>query len=182
LAVYLNRGIPPEYNDEGDSYVINQKCIRNGILSFEQARRQKKSFNSEKRMRIGDVLINSTGTGTLGRTAQVWRIKQNCTVDSHVTIVRPFEDYEKFWFGFTLLSFESLFETMGEGATNQTELKRQKIADVQVLVPKKGLRQQFDEFAADVIAQINNLNCQNNELRKARDLLLPRLMNGEIAV
>jgi hypothetical protein len=32
------------------------------------------------------------------------------------------------------------------------------------------------------IAQTNNMHAQNQQLRAARDLLLPRLMRGEIAV
>jgi type I restriction enzyme S subunit len=40
----------------------------------------------------------------------------------------------------------------------------------------------FDEFALDVFAQIKNLASQNQKLRAARDLLLPRLMSGELAV
>jgi type I restriction enzyme, S subunit len=41
---------------------------------------------------------------------------------------------------------------------------------------------QFDDAASSGFTQISNLMRQNEQLRKARDLLLPRLMNGEIAV
>jgi type I restriction enzyme S subunit len=40
----------------------------------------------------------------------------------------------------------------------------------------------FDEFASPLFVQIENLDIQNKKLRAARDLLLPRLMSGEIAV
>jgi type I restriction enzyme S subunit len=40
----------------------------------------------------------------------------------------------------------------------------------------------FDEFAVDVFAQVKKLASQNQKLRQARDLLLPRLMKGELAV
>jgi type I restriction enzyme S subunit len=40
----------------------------------------------------------------------------------------------------------------------------------------------FDEQVQPMLAQINALGQQNQKLRAARDLLLPRLMRGEIAV
>ena len=49
-------------------------------------------------------------------------------------------------------------------------------------LPPKMLLQQFDEFASRCFEQIWCLMQQNRNLEKARDLLLPRLMNGEIAV
>jgi type I restriction enzyme S subunit len=51
-----------------------------------------------------------------------------------------------------------------------------------VLWPNSSLRAQFEEYVADISAQISNLKRQNKRLAEARDLLLPRLMNGEIAV
>jgi type I restriction enzyme S subunit len=41
---------------------------------------------------------------------------------------------------------------------------------------------QFDSFAYDVVKQVRILKKQEAALKQARDLLLPRLMNGEIAL
>ncbi|TQE98530.1 MAG: restriction endonuclease subunit S [Spiribacter salinus] len=51
-----------------------------------------------------------------------------------------------------------------------------------VPVPPRVLGTLFDEAVAGTFAQIANLDRQNHNLAQARDLLLPRLMNGEIAV
>jgi type I restriction enzyme S subunit len=37
---------------------------------------------------MGDILVNSTGVGTLGRVAQVLGVDEPTIVDSHVTVVR----------------------------------------------------------------------------------------------
>ncbi len=182
LTIVVGRGITPIYDDEGEFIVINQKCIRNKDLNFELARRQIKEFKEEKQVRFGDVLINSTGTGTLERVAQLWINIPKCTVDSHVTIVRPKEDLEKVWFGFSLLPLENIFESMGEGSTNQTELNPRKIREITLLLPRKELRFEFEEFATDITNQISNLKSQDIKLNSARDILLPRLMNGDITV
>jgi len=52
----------------------------------------------------------------------------------------------------------------------------------EVLVPPKRLLTAFDEIAEPTFSQARSLRHQNQKLSAARDLLLPRLMSGEIAV
>jgi type I restriction enzyme, S subunit len=182
LTTLLNRGIAPQYDDEADGLVINQKCIRGGRLNLSLARHQSREFKPERQVRRGDVLVNSTGEGTLGRVAQVLAPIANCTVDTHVTIVRPKPESGIHYFGQALMEWEPRFSTMGRGATNQTELSRSQIGEVEVLVPSRTLVQQFEGFSDPLFRQVATLMEQNERLRAARDLLLPRLMSGEIAV
>lgn len=51
-----------------------------------------------------------------------------------------------------------------------------------VLVPNRKLIEQYDDQVKDTYAQINMLRSQNAKLAQARDLLLPKLMSGELAV
>ena len=50
------------------------------------------------------------------------------------------------------------------------------------MVPKKVCLEQFNDIAEPLLEQVHTLRQQCIRLVKARDLLLPRLMNGEIAV
>tara|TARA_R110000851_G_scaffold333554_1_gene516487 strand:+ start:78558 stop:79760 length:1203 start_codon:yes stop_codon:yes gene_type:complete len=179
---YLNRGITPKYSDDGEYVVINQKCIRNRVLSLELARTQSKEYKEEKAVRLGDILINSTGTGTLGRVAQVWDECEKTCVDTHVTIVRPATYIPYLWLGYCLLGMERRLEDMGEGATNQKELKRQYVADISILRPSNSLMEMFHNTVLDNTKQIQNLMKTNKSLSQTRDLLLPKLMNGELTV
>jgi len=61
-------------------------------------------------------------------------------------------------------------------------LDRKAVHRVEILLPPKKVIGLFDEFASPLFAQIENLSTQNDKLRSARDLLLPRLMSGAIAV
>jgi type I restriction enzyme S subunit len=182
VADYLNRGMAPKYDDEGEYTIINQKCIRNRLLTLDLARKQAKDYGEEKSVRKYDVLINSTGTGTLGRVAQCWIDMEKTTVDTHVTIVRPSEKVAPLWFGYSLLSLEKVFEDMGEGATNQKELKRAYVSAYKIKVPSTSLMNAFDAIVDSGVKQIANLIDQNKRLAEARDIILPRLMNGDIAV
>jgi type I restriction enzyme S subunit len=182
LTVFLNRGITPLYNDDAEGLVINQKCIRDGRLDLSSVRHQSRQFKPDRQVRPGDVLVNSTGEGTLGRIAQVLAPVPNCTVDTHVTIVRPMADLGTHYFGQALLAWEPQFSTMGRGATNQTELSRHQIGAAEILVPLRSLVLRFGEIAEPAFRQVSVLMEQNQKLRAARDLLLPRLMSGEIEV
>ncbi len=51
-----------------------------------------------------------------------------------------------------------------------------------VLMPSNTLRSLFEEHATTIHKQFDSLTLQNAKLAQARDLLLPRLMNGDIAV
>ena len=178
----LARGIAPLYDEDAEGLVINQKCIRGGRLNLSSARHQSRDFKADLQVQAGDVLVNSTGEGTLGRVAQVLTPVANCTVDTHVTIVRPAATINPYYFGEALKEWEPRFKTMGRGATNQTELSRSQIGDVNVVFPSQPLVKQFEALAEPISRQIANLIEQNEKLRTARDLLLPKLMSGEIAV
>jgi type I restriction enzyme S subunit len=134
VCAFLNRGISPKYVEQGGICVLNQKCIRDHRVSYEQSRRHDsvaKSVSAERYIQLGDVLVNSTGTGTLGRVAQVRDIPtEPTTVDSHVTIVRPkpgkfFQDF----FGYMLIFIEESIKEAGEGCGGQTELARSVLAE-----------------------------------------------------
>jgi type I restriction enzyme S subunit len=87
--------------------------------------------SADKLVRVGDVLVNSTGTGTLGRVAQVRdEPHEPTTVDSHVTIVRPKDGlFFPEFFGYALIAIENQIQEGGEGCGGQTELARSKLAN-----------------------------------------------------
>lgn len=149
---------------------------------MDLARSQSKKVPPNKIVRYGEVLINSTGQGTLGRVAQFLRTVENCTVDSHVTIARPNEGMPMFLFGQHIASMEDYLASMERGATNQTELSKNVVTEVPYLSPCHSISNQFESVAKDNANQIENLIKQNIHLTKARDLLLPNLMKGEVMV
>ena len=130
----LNRGVSPAYLEKGGVCVLNQKCIRNHEVSYEPARRHDdatKKVAEERFIQRGDVLVNSTGTGTLGRVAQVRNEPEEAaTVDSHVTIVRAKPGlFHLEFFGYMLVVIEEAIKEAGDGCGGQTELARSVLAE-----------------------------------------------------
>jgi type I restriction enzyme S subunit len=180
LAALITRGISPAYDEAAEGRVINQKCIRDGRLSLIHVRRQSKKVPREKFVQVGDVLVNSTGVGTLGRVAQVHEPIADCTVDSHVTIVRPKETPE--FFGRTLVEAEAHFIAQGVGSTGQTELSRERIGATPIVVPPNALRTMFCRVVSPMNRMVLCCMKKNEILRATRDLLLPKLVSGEVSV
>lgn len=184
VAKSLNRGVAPRYTDDlSQLYVLNQKCIRDGRVSLAPSRRTLfDKVPGDKMLRMYDVLVNSTGVGTLGRVAR-WTRNERCTVDSHVTIVRfdPAK-IDPVCAGFAMLEAEAEIESLGQGSTGQTELGRAQLSGLRITVPSK-------ERAAKLRPTLDALENRGDSaleeslsLAQLRDTLLPKLMSGEIRV
>lgn len=183
LASVIKRGISPDYADQSEQQVINQKCIRGGRLSLAEARPHTTVVPEEKLLRFGDVLINSTGVGTLGRAAVFDMQADGLTCDSHVTILRPKDvALSGEFLAYTIQLLQPYFESMASGSTGQAELSRELISRTKVLVPTSDLLKRFSEVAAPIRKQKRLLTDQNARLSATRDQLLPRLISGKLRV
>ncbi len=185
LTTYLSRGLTPSYLEEGGVAVLNQKCIRGGWINMGPARRHDSKVRKVegRKLQPGDILVNSTGVGTLGRVAQVVTLEEPMVVDSHVTVVRvnP-EIITPEYLGVLVRLKEREIEYMAEGSTGQTELSRVKLGELPIIVPDDRRVQLFSE----IVSALNNKRALNwkesKTLSYIRDTLLPKLMSGELRV
>ena len=94
--------------------------------------------------------------------------------------------YVKDFKGNPVLFLLHLLESQISGLQSDTAavpgLNRNVLHALNVPTPPKTLCNQFDEFATVNYQQIGILRLATKKLQTARDLLLPRLMNGEITV
>jgi type I restriction enzyme, S subunit len=167
LSTLLKRGITPSYTDEHLVKVVNQKCIRGFQINLDLARYTdpvKKSVSDEKYLENFDVLVNSTGVGTLGRVAQIFEINQPTTADSHVTIIRPSQKIvDPLYFGYYMKSIQKNIEMLGEGSTGQTELSRVLLSDLEIDIIENIEQQRIVSEFLKVIDTKIELNQQVNK-------------------
>lgn len=183
-AALLNRGASPRYTDGEDGVVVlNQKCVRGGNVDLGPARRTERgAVRAGTFLQINDVLVNSTGVGTLGRVA-TWAWDEEATVDSHVTIVRP--DPGRVVpevFGLAMMQLQSEIEGLAEGSTGQTELARQQLGPLPVLVPRRDTQIRLGELARVLTDRSIAAQLESQKLAALRDALLPELMSGRLRV
>ena len=147
LCSFLSRGKSPKYSDAPNLYpVFAQKCnLKDGGISLSQARFLDEATLSkwpEKyHLKEGDVLVNSTGTGTVGRT-RIFKEKYlgnypYVVPDSHVSVVRVYEDINSKFIFLCLYCNESqeYFSKNLAGSTNQKELYIDVIGDRIIMLP-----------------------------------------------
>ena len=80
------------------------------------------------------------------------------------------------------LELQPEFEAMGVGSTGQTELGRAAIAEVKVVVPPDIMRQRFSQCVGSLRHLGVRLQNASERLEEMRDLLLPKLVTGQIDV
>lgn len=186
-AASISRGVTPQYYKDEDAspvLVLNQKCIRDGWVTPELARlmNPRAREKSQAIARLDDLLVNSTGQGTLGRVAR-WHSDDPIYVDSHVTVVKadPRRIYPVLM-PYLVFPLQDEIEHMATGSTGQTELSPSRLA--QLNVPLLSLEEQRPLSARLVAleAQAHYCQVQSLKLTELRDALLPELMSGRMRV
>ena len=92
----ISRGKTPKYSDNGKVLVLAQKCNQWDGIHLDRCLKTETSelirYTDSYLLKVGDIVINSTGGGTVGRTGYVSNsiIKEQQVVwDTHITVVRP---------------------------------------------------------------------------------------------
>ena len=147
LCLFLSRGKSPVYSNNDKEYpVFAQKCnLKEGGISLEKSLfldpATLPKWPIEFRLKTGDVLVNSTGTGTVGRTRlfdeQVLGPYPFVVPDSHVSVIRTFNQISSEYV-YIILSSEfgqQYFADNLAGSTNQKELYIAAIAELQFPLP-----------------------------------------------
>ncbi len=148
---FISRGKSPSYVELSDLAVINQACIYWNGLNFDKVKYNDASYSGDRILQFGDVLVNSTGTGTLGR-ANVFVLRnadKRYMADSHVTIIRGsascYPVYIKCYLEQKKIQ-DAVYRNCVSGSTNQIELSKEKFKMLELPVPPMALQQQFVAF------------------------------------
>ena len=128
----IKRGKSPTYSNDGKALVFAQKCnVKKGGIDLSLALKLDDKvlpkYPTEEYMENEDVIINSTGGGTMGRVGFYHSSDNPSNVivvpDSHITIIRSSNSVSAPYVYYFLKSSQRYLETLGDGSTNQTELK-----------------------------------------------------------
>ena len=162
----IRRGKSPKYTDASGTLVFAQKCntkyagIDIGLALYLDESTLSK-YPADEYMQDGDVVINSTGTGTLGRVG-LYQIADNRSCipivpDSHVTVIRSFSNIQSFYLYAFLKANQSNLEKKGEGSTNQKELKPITLKELLVPMPPIAEQKQISATIMRIFSIINTI-------------------------
>lgn len=170
VTSYIAKGIPPKYVEEANDdtiCVLNQKCNRNFRISYDDSRLHNnaaKKVPDVKMLKPGDVLINSTGTGTAGRVAQIWDIEAPTTIDGHMILMRPTDEIDPLYYGYAVKAFQAAIESYAEGSTGQTEINKTRLQNETIIMYPVDKDEQSK--IARILAAIDEKILLNEEVNK----------------
>ena len=115
-------------------------------------------YSDDEYMQDGDVVINSTGTGTLGRVG-IYHTTDNhfglIVPDSHVTVIRAPHSIRAFYMYAFMKANQSELEKKGEGSTNQKELKPLALKEMLIPIPPHS---EQERIVATITAAISTIS------------------------
>jgi type I restriction enzyme S subunit len=147
VCEFMRRGKSPIYCDISPYPMFAQKCNQPTHITLEKCKfcipSKYLKFSEEYQLRENDIVVNSTGTGTLGRVG-LFRMSylepygyKSIVADSHVMIVRSakiaFSVYV-YWY----MKQDWVYKWINDnanGSTNQKELYPQTLAQLSIPLP-----------------------------------------------
>ncbi|MBA3868761.1 MAG: restriction endonuclease subunit S [Anaerolineae bacterium] len=189
---FISRGYAPSYVDQSNVLAIGQRCVQ--LRGFDASSARPHDANRMDLVLIAkphDVLLNSTGTGTIGRSC-VFEENRLFVVDGHVTVLRLNDDAEgtdSSWLNFLIQSpcFQRHLELhCYTGSTNQIELSRSQLEFTEIWLPKPKEQRAISAILEAVESAIHYTEQLIAKLKQVRAGLLHDLLtfgidyNGEL--
>ena len=140
----IKRGKSPKYADKSNFLAFAQKCnVKTGGIDLGLALYLDENsitrYSETDNLVQGDIVINSTGGGTMGRVGfyetQVPAGIKGVYPDSHVAVIRSIGNINQHYLYYVLKLNQPVLEKCGTGSTNQTELKPAVLADFVIPLP-----------------------------------------------
>ena len=132
-------------------------------------------------VRHGDIIWSCVRPNRRSH-AVIWHPRSNLIVSTGFAVLTPRTVPTAFlYFATTTDAFVGYLENHARGAAYPAVVAGD-FERAELLVPSRTLLAFFNDFVEPILSQIHSLRDQNRKLHAARDLLLPRLMSGEIAV
>ena len=171
--------------DEGLN-LINLKNIgafggfrRNGTKTYNG------KYKENQVVKTGDLVIGVTDMTqdrrTVGAAALIPTIEGLSVISAD--LVKVVSDVPHIYlYSLCRYGFYSKYFSQFANGANVLHLKPSALLNKKLLLPTKDLIDSFAEKASAMIGLIDELNIENDNLKKQRDLLLPRLMSGKLEV
>ena len=172
ICVYLQRGKSPIYSDIKKYPVVSQKCNQWSGFTLEPAKylapEVLEKYSDERYLKKHDILINSTGLGTVGRVCLFKTDSKYPIVvaDSHVTVVRSTRLISEIYIKYFLSSphIQDNIEDMCSGSTKQKELALNTIKNLLIPLPPLAEQKRIVEKLDNVLANIDELKANEEKL------------------
>jgi type I restriction enzyme, S subunit len=170
-----------DYWDSGDIDWYKTGELWDGFL-FDSQEKITEIGQRESTARLfeaGTILMAIYGSPTVGRMGILTRWA-SCN-QAALGLMADKSRISQIFLFFVLLGFRDHFNGIAQGAAQQN-ISKEKVASAMAIVPRRHLILEFEAISEPVFEQIHQLQRRVQNLRRTRDLLLPRLLSGQIAL
>lgn len=165
LYLDIKRGKSPKYAEDSNALILNQKCIRWGSIETQYAKTVDpswlESIDEDNFTQEGDILINSTGEGTIGRAAVVDQDNTGLLYDSHVLLLRLNKNcIEPKYFELVFNSRygqEQVENVKSAKTTKQTELGVENLKRILIPIPPLKVQQDIVKRMTELYKEASDL-------------------------
>lgn len=178
IAHFQNGLALQNYPPEGDDYlpVIKIRELRQGYAD-DRSDKASPNIKEECILYDGDVVFSWSGS----LLVDIW-CAGTAALNQHLFKVTSSEHPKWFYYYWTLYHLEEFQRIAADKATTMGHIKREHLSRALTAVPPQAIMERADEVLALYLeAQINN-RLQSRTLAALRDMLLPKLISGEIRV
>ena len=174
-ARYAQRGKSPTYADVSPYLAVSQKCVRwtgfDPALARPYASEAFAALPQDRILSAGDILWNSTGTGTVGRSTVLPESGDfgKMAADSHVTVIRTFPEVLPRFIDAFISSphIQQNMDDLTSGTTKQQELNLGTILELPLPIPPLAEQERIVAKLDEVLPLIDQLA----ELEREREYL-----------
>ncbi|MFY7937701.1 MAG: restriction endonuclease subunit S [Flavobacterium sp.] len=178
------RGKSPKYDDRSTEVILNQKCNRwNEInLAYTKTVNEYWLKNIDKKFLTSenDIIINSTGEGTIGRSSLITKDFEGYLYDSHILLLRLNQNlfnplFFVYQFNSTFVQ-EQINQIKSAQSTKQTELGIDNLLNINFVVPPIEIQNEICLKINIITEQIEQQNSVSDTLKEKAKLEFEQLL------
>ena len=174
LYIETFRGKSPKYENNSNSIILNQKCNRWNSIDLNFAKTVSESWansiDNNFKTQEGDILINSTGEGTIGRASYISEENIGLLYDSHILLLRLNKQkinplYYTYLFN-SCFGQDQIDFVKSAQSTKQTELGIDNLKKIKFPYPDMDVQNEIVDTITKLKAKIEKLNNLAEQNRK----------------
>ncbi len=155
-----------------DMHGVIYPIITESTLTTEGANTQKGKFLPKN-----SIMVSCIATVGLVNIAV-----EPCQTNQQINSIILHNEKDLYYTYFCVKRLKTLLDGVGSNGATMTNVNKTKFGNIEVLYPTEELCLQFYGFCEPIFKKILCVSKQAMKLRKMRDMLLPKLMTGEIEV
>ena len=185
------KGKTPQYVEHSKVRVMNQACVHWDGMHWENVKYQDpEKLSNKEALKSSDILLNSTGTCTLGRCNIFFKPDDEYTYipDGHLTVLSTKQEVMRPWILVYFIKLDDIqreiYDNCVTGSTNQVDLVRKNFLKIRIPLPDMASQILFDKIVAHAdkskfdglksqfIARFGTTDCSPFPVKSLREISL----------